>query len=96
MTSPHDRAVELMRRHAGTACGNQSEAGPPWKPVPAKPKRSIGGPITDKQKRFIETTAQYNGKSLAEAEAISQELYGCPIAELTTKDVNPILDKLKM
>jgi hypothetical protein len=92
----YDRAVELMSQHAGTSRISQVETKAPWQPTQAKFKQSVGGPITDKQKRFIETTAMHNGKTLGDAEAISQELFGCPIAALTTKDANPILEKLKM
>jgi hypothetical protein len=92
----YDRAVELMRQHARSNYAIEAETRPSWKPTPAKSKRFVGGPITDKQKRFIETTAMHNGKTLEDAEAISQELFGRSITELTTKDANPILEKLKM
>lgn len=92
----YDRAVELMRHHDGSAGVTQGEPSPPWKPTPAKSKPSSGGPITDRQKRFIETTAMHHGKNLGDAESIAQELYGRTINELTTKEVNPILDKLKI
>ena len=91
----YDRAVALMRQHTDSSCSNYSSTPLPWKPASARPKSSTGGPITDKQKRLLETTAHHNGKTLQDAEAISQELYNRPINNLTTKEVNPILDRLR-
>ena len=53
-------------------------------------------PITDKQKRLIETTAMHNSQTWDNAQAISQQLHGKPIEKLTTKEVNPILDELEL
>lgn len=92
----YDRAVELMRRHVGSESSEPASSQAPWQPTPAKPRRAIGGPITDKQKRFLETTAMHNGKTLEDAEAIAMELYGRSIDRLTTKEVNPVLDRLKV
>ena len=91
----YDRAVELMRRHVCSASSEPTVSQIPWQPTPAKSRRAVGGPITDKQKRFLETTAMHNGKTIEDAEAIAMELYGRPIDGLTTKEVNPVLDRLK-
>ena len=91
----YDRAVELMQRHGGSKSCESPAQQVPWQPTPAKSRRAVGGPITDKQKRFLETTAIFNGKTLDDAEAIALEMYGRSIDGLTTKEVNPVLDRLR-
>ena len=59
-------------------------------------QKSGSNPITDKQKRLIETTAQHNGQDWDDAQAISQQLHGKSIEKLTTKEVNPILEELEL
>ena len=61
-----------------------------------KKQKSGSNPITDKQKRLIETTAQHNGQDWNNAQAISQQLHGKPIEKLTTKEVNPILEEFEL
>ena len=53
-------------------------------------------PISDKQKRLIETTAMHNSQTWDDAQVISQQLHGKPIEKLTTKQVNPILEELEL
>lgn len=89
-----ERAVERMENHVSKANSPQLYPGSGWATTPVKNKRPVGGPITDKQKWLIGDIAAKNGKTLHDAESISQELYSRPISQLTTKEVTPILDKL--
>ena len=91
-----NKAIELMQNHAGQTSPDQPAPASGWEITSVKTKRPAGGAITDRQKRFIETTAMCNGKTLNDAEAISQKLYGRPISKLITTEVNPILDQLKL
>jgi len=93
----YDWALELMRRHEDSGCAEPSVRQAPCQPKssPAPSRQNASKPITDKQKRFIEITAAQNGKTLQDAEHIALQLYKRPIHELTTREVNPILDELK-
>lgn len=92
-----ERAIERMKSHGGPVSSVQTPSSSSgWDATFGKTKRPVGGPITDRQKWLIGDTAAKNGKTLHDAEAISRELYNRPISQLTTKEVNPILDRLEM
>ena len=100
--SGFERAVELMRSQTLTMDASTATTQPPWdeaapisQPTTKRSSKIGGKPITEKQKWLIGDTAARNGKTIDDAETISQELYGRPISALTTKEVNPILDILK-
>ena len=100
------RAMEFAAVHAapatallgrvGSAARGMIDVAPAAVSSAVLPQSAASGkPISDKQKRLIETTAMYNKKNLDDAESAAQALYGRSIAELTTMEVTPILNALK-
>jgi hypothetical protein len=98
-----ENAFELLKAYPLPATSTLSTPGNPPQPqtLPGQstalrePEPRSGNPITAKQQRLIATTALHNGKTQADAEAIARENFGRSVAQLTTKEVNLILDKLR-
>jgi hypothetical protein len=93
-----ENAFSLMHQHYRE---NQVAQLMATQPVPQLPIASQtagsarSNPITERQIRYIATTAQYNQKTMQDADKIAQQLFGCTVQQLNTKQVNPIIDKLK-
>lgn len=88
------QAIHMAEAHAQMMqAGSMAPPMMPPRSKPGKPSNSRNL-ITEKQKQLIAAVASRHGCSMDDVEKLSMSLYGKPIAELGTKDVNPILRQI--